>query len=480
MARRDSFSPDWLQRRLRTLLPNFPTVSLCVSLSGGADSVVLLAALAARTPKRTRLRAVHVHHGLHPNADQWSVHCSAIAKQLGVPLTTLRVKVARTRGVSLEAAAREARYEALAAELAPAEILLTAHHEDDQLETILLQLMRGAGIAGLAAMPEVAPFARGTRARPLLTRSRAELETWARANELTWVDDDTNADEQFDRNYLRRRVLPLIRERWSGAARAASRSARHAAEAKGLLDALALADIERASNGPALTVQALRTLAPDRRRNAVRYWIARAGHTVPDTTRLEEITTTLLDARADANPSVDWNTTRIQRHADQLTVQTRPIEQDVVAEQGRVAEQSLEGESVATKSAPPSATPAENEDTSWSWRASASIPLPAHCGTLSITPDLHGPVDLDSLPDTLVIRQRRGGEALRPKKGSRTRTLKALLQESRTPLADRAIVPLVFANDRLIAVADRWLDHSVQATSATPHRGRFRWRRHEP
>src|SRR5689334_5215062 len=124
MARRASFSADWLRQRLATLLPAFPNVSLCVALSGGIDSVVLLAALAARSRKRTRLRAVHVHHGLHANADQWSVHCSALAKQLDIPLTTLRVKVARSRGASVEAAAREARYEALAAELAPDEVLL--------------------------------------------------------------------------------------------------------------------------------------------------------------------------------------------------------------------------------------------------------------------------------------------------------------------------------------------------------------------
>ncbi len=414
------------------------------------DSAVLLAALAARLRKRTRLRAVHVHHGLHANADQWSEHCATLAKRFGVPLTTMRIKVARGRGDSLEAAARHARYEALAAELAPGEVLLTAHHEDDQLETVLLQLMRGAGVAGLAGMPEVAPFARGTLVRPLLSRSRAELEAWARANELTWVDDDTNANEQFDRNYLRRRVLPVLRERWPAAAHAASRSARHAAEAQGLLDALALADVERASNGASLSVQRLRALAPDRRRNAVRFWIARAGYTVPDTKRLREITTTLIDARADANPVVSWNATRVCRHADQLTL-----------------------ESVRSARA----TSSDADAIGWDWRAQPRIPLADTRGALEITPDPHGPIDLDALPTVLTIRQRRGGERLRPRRGGRTATVKSLLQSSHVPLAERAAMPLVFNDEQLVAVADRWVDHSIQATSTTQSRARLHWHR---
>jgi tRNA(Ile)-lysidine synthase len=472
-----AFTAEWVERRVAALVPTHPHASLCVALSGGLDSVVLLASLAgdrrvrARKSRgglrsrRTSLRAVHVHHGLHANADKWSEHCAALARKLGVPLTTLRVKVARTRGSSREAAAREARYEALARALEPDEILLTAHHQDDQLETVLLQLMRGAGIAGLAAMPEVAPFARGLLVRPLLTRTRAELEEWARAQGLTWMEDDTNENEQLDRNYLRRRVLPLIRERWPSASRAVSRSARHAAEAQRLLDTLALADIERASNGRALSVQHLRSLSSDRRRNAVRYWIARAGHTLPDSTRLDEVTRTLLDARPDSNPTVVWNTSRIHRHAGYLHLEGEPDAPLSTTMRKRAASTPIEDAS----------TPVE--DKVWNWRARSTTSLDGARGSLSIESDPHGPIDLDTLPDTLIIRTRRGGERLRPKPRGRTRALKSLLQESHTPLAERATMPLVFANDHLIAVADRWLDHSIQAHATTRHRGRLRWSR---
>jgi tRNA(Ile)-lysidine synthase len=488
-----AFSPEWLAQRLAALLVDFPDVALCVALSGGLDSVTLLAALAARqstrAPARSRkashtrsrprgrhlegLRAVHVHHGLHPNADKWSEHCSTIAAQLRVPLTVLRVKVARPRGSSLEAAARDARYKALATELWPGEVLLTAHHEDDQLETVFLQLMRGAGVAGLAAMPEVTHFGQGLLARPLLTRPRANLEEWATSQVLTWIDDDSNADEQLDRNYLRRRVLPIIRERWPSAAPSVARSARHAAEAQRLLDTLALADVERACDGTALSVQRLRVLDADRRRNALRFWIARSGFTVPDTRRLDEITGPLLDAREDANPQVQWNTTVIQRHADLLSIRT-------AAKNARSdAKTNVRTNAVSNAQQRPasSVTTTQAEVTEWNWRALSRLELGAAHGALSIAPDPHGPLDLDALPDALTIRSRQGGERLRPSRGRPTKTLKSLFQEASIPLLDREHMPLLFAGDRLIAAADRWLDSSIQSTPETPNRGRLRWHR---
>jgi len=457
-----AFSPGWLAARLASLLPAFPGVSLCVALSGGVDSVTLLAALAslqgesARTrarPKRAArsgiaLRAIHVHHGLHPNADQWTDHCRALARRLAVPLVVLRVEVARPRGASLEAAARNARYAALAKALRPGEVLLTAHHQDDQLETVFLQLLRGAGIAGLAAMPEIAPFAQGQLVRPLLGRTRAELESWARDHDLDWVEDDSNVNERFDRNYLRRTVLPLVRARWPGAGASVARSARHAAEARRLLDALALADVERASVGASLSVQTLRALDRDRCRNALRFWIARRGATVPDTRRLDELAGPLLDARADANPRVQWNDTALERHADILSIR------DI---------------SNAT------AAGAESDAVMWDWRASPRLQLVASGGTLAIVSDRLGPLDLDALAPALSVRRRRGGERLRPRENARTRTLKALLQEARIRPAERDRLPLIYSDDRLIAVADRWLDASAQATAKTQRRGRFRW-----
>lgn len=451
-----AFGPEWLESRLGSLLPGYPGVPLCVAFSGGVDSVALLAALARRdgaggrgVRARRVLRAIHIHHGLHPNADQWSDHCRKLARHFKVPLTVVRVKVSAARGDSVEAAARDARYTAFAHALKPGEALLTAHHQDDQLETVLLQLLRGAGIAGLAAMPDVAPFERGLLVRPLLQRTRAELEAWVREQGLACVDDDSNANDRFDRNYLRRNVLPLIRARWPSAAAAVARSARHAAEARRLLESLARADVERAANGAALSVQVLRTLDPDRRRNAVRFWIARAGHSLPDTRRLEEIVGPLLDARADANPFVSWNGVTIRRASGVLSIETSRTRGPRSAEQ------------VALQ---------------WDWRKSPMLELPSTGGSLAIEADRHGPIDLDALPPLLAVQRRQGGESLRPRPGGRTRRLKALLQEARVPASERDRLPLLFADTRLVAVADRWVDASVQATAGSVRRGRLHFR----
>jgi tRNA(Ile)-lysidine synthase len=452
--RRGEFGPDWLRDRLTQLLPGFPDVAICVGLSGGLDSTALLAALAEVRSDGFRLRALHVNHGLHANAKSWSAHCRKIARRLGVPLRVLSVQVVREHGASLEEAARVARYRCFAEQLRGGEALLTAHTQDDQLETVLLQLFRGSGLPGLAAMPAVAPLGSGMLARPLLGCSRLQLEAWVRARELTWVEDDTNLDERFDRNYLRRSVLPAVRQRWPGAAAAVARSARHAAEAQRLLATLARVDLERASDGPSLSVKALRSLGPDRRRNVLRLWITSAGRTAPDTRRLEEIAGPLIDARADAHPHVEWETAvarrvSVTRQADLLSL----AERELVLNSGTPAAQLA-----------------------WEWRQSRRCPLPDG-GALELTPERHGPIDLDALPPRLGITWRRGGERLRVRRGGPRRALKSLLQEAHVPLAERGRLPLILADGALIAAADLWIDESVRASPEARHRGRLLWRK---
>ena len=443
-----AFGPEWLLGRLAEQFADFPHTPLCVALSGGIDSTALLAALAAGG-KDLELRAMHVDHGLHADSRRWSAHCRRLARELGVPLKVLRITVPRERGTSLEEAARAERYRGLAAQLVPGEALLTAHTQDDQLETVLLQLFRGCGLAGLAAMPPLAALGRGWLVRPLLERTRADLEAWVRGRGLRWVEDDTNADERFDRNYLRRRVLPAVRARWSGAGAAVARSARHAAEAQRLLEALGRADVERASDGAALSVKVLRMLSPARRRNALRCWITARGRALPDARRLEQIAGAVLEARPDAHPQVTWGKVRIERHADRLSI-------------GEVAV--------------PSAEPLSPWEITWDVRAGARRELPGGRGVLELRPDPHGPLDLDALWGELSVRGRRGGERLRVRRGGARRALKSLLQEARVPLEQRARLPLIFRSGTLIAAADLWLDESVRAASGTRRRGRLIWK----
>jgi tRNA(Ile)-lysidine synthase len=381
------------------------------------------------------------------------------------------VKVERARGESLEAEARKARYAALAKELQPGEALLTAHHEDDQLETVLLQLLRGAGVAGLAGMPEQAPFANGVLLRPLLGVTRAELESGLTARGIGWIEDDTNADERLDRNYLRRKVLPLLRARWPSAAATVSRSARHAAEAKGLLDVLARADVEISADGPALSVTRLRALDAPRRRNALRFWIARAGHPLPDARRLDEIAGPMLAARPDANPEVRWNHTIARRHAGRLTLGLADRTGDTAAHNRHASREAAPSAEISPKRR----TSTDAAELSWHWRNSPEIALPAAGGHLSLRRDARGRLDLEALPEALTIRARRGGERLRPQRAGRTRTLKALFREAKVPAHERGAIPLLFAGDKLVAVANLWLDASVQATAASKARGTVVW-----
>lgn len=438
-------------------VPDYPKARLCVAVSGGADSATLLALLAAVRDARPargrpRLRAAHVHHHLQSGASDWARRSRALARRFRVPFKVLHARVSRGKRRSLEADARDARYELLREGLAEREVLLTAHHADDQLETVLLQLLRGAGVKGLAAMPSMQRFGRGWLARPLLGFDRDAILGYARAVGIEWSEDPMNLDERFDRSFLRLRVTPLLRARWPGGAEAVSRSARHAAEAQRLLDALARVDVERASDGDALTVRALRVLDPARRRNALRFWIAATGATLPDARRLHEIAGPLLAARADARPVVTWSTHAVRRDGDRLRLEALPAE-------GRRTSQAD--------------APAQ----SWPWKCNASLTLAGGGGTLRLVVDPHGPIDLERLPDEVRVERRKGGEELQPRAEGPLRSLKSLLQAAKISAAERERMPLLKADGRLLAAGDRWIDVSIRALTDAPRRARLVWRR---
>ncbi len=422
------------------------TAPLCVAFSGGEDSTALLGLLAELPALKPRLRALHIDHGLHPHSGRWARAARASCRALGVPFATRRLTLARARGESLEAVARAGRYAALAGALAPGEVLLTAHHLEDQLETVLLQLLRGAGLPGLAAMPGAMPLGAGWLLRPLLGVPRAQLRAWVQARGLRCSEDPANADASFDRNYLRHQVLPLIVSRWRGAAGAVARSARHIAAAQELLDGLARTDVARAADGAALSVAALRALPPARRRNALRFWISQSGRILPDARRLEEIAVVLLAARVGANPVVRWGSVQVQRHAGRLTL-----------EELRPAAQAFE--------------------ITWNPRRKSRLALPWGLGHLQLAPAAHGLIDADALPAQVTVRSRRGGERLRPRPGGPSRTLKSLLQTEAISLSERQQLPLLFADEQLLAAGDLWVDARWQPGAKTAKRLRLIWHR---
>lgn len=307
------------------MLPPLPAerhhAPLLLAFSGGLDSTALLHRLASDPSFRgNNLRAVHVHHGLHAQADAWATHCQRFCDTLGVTLLVVRVDVARDSGEGLEAAARQARYAAIRDMLAPGEVLVTAHHRDDQAETFLLRALRASGPDGLAAMRDWRAFAHGWHWRPLLRTPRSALLAYAERHGLDWIEDPSNADADFDRNFLRQRVLPLLRERWPHADAAFARSAQLSAEASGLLaeaDARALATAATL-DARTLSVSALLALPAPRRSRVLRCWIRRLGLPPLPAEGLARIETELLPARADAEARFDWHGATIRRWRDLL------------------------------------------------------------------------------------------------------------------------------------------------------------------
>ena len=292
-----------------------------VGYSGGLDSTVLLHALAKRRADLPgRLMAIHVNHGLQPAATDWQRHCESVCQALNVDLTVKRIDVDVTQGESLEAVARQGRYGVFADCLQAGDCLLLAHHLDDQLETFLLQALRGAGVAGLAAMPPVNDFAEGKVVRPLLSVERQTLLTWAEQQNLTWIHDLSNQDIRFDRNYLRHEIVPRLKERWPAAAVTVARAARHCAEALELLTAQARDDLTRyrIPGGQSLALQALRDLPRPRAKQVLRYWLAEAGFKVPPANKLEQIFADMLAARPDRLPCVRWAGVELRRYRDRL------------------------------------------------------------------------------------------------------------------------------------------------------------------
>jgi len=428
-----------------------PRPRIVVAFSGGIDSTVLAHALAKQRRKFGALRLVHVDHGLQAASGEWSRHCASVARSLRLAFISLKADIRRKRGESPEAAAREARYSLLSQAMEPGEVLVTAQHRDDQVETLLLQLFRGAGVAGLAAMPRIADFGPGRIARPLLNEARAGIEQYARKHRLRWVEDPTNMELHFARNFVRAKLLPIIREQWIGADLAIARSAAHMAEAAELLGSLAQRDLARVVDGDGLNVAGLRALPKPRRRNVLRAYIASFGIEAPSTAQMMEIAGSLLAARPDAQPEIAWHGAVMRRRGGRLALQVK-------------SQDGLEAV-------------AEKFSKSWDWKRHRQCVLNRAGETLTLLDDAAGAIDLDRLPALLEIRARAGGEKLRPGVRARTQTLKKLIQAAKISVEERAQLPLLFSGERLVAAGDRWIDASVASKDKSRRRARLIWGR---
>lgn len=414
------FSISQLAKALTRISTHAPPARYWVGFSGGLDSTVLLHSLSQLPAGRPEIIAVHINHGLHPNAADWAAHCRQICRNWDIRLEVVAVNAQPEPGESPEAAARRARYAAFRDLLKPGDYLLTAQHQDDQAETLLLQLLRGGGPAGLAAMPRVSRFAAGRHARPLLPFSRQALQAYAEAESLTWVEDGSNTNLGFDRNYLRRKVLPLLRSRWPGYAKTLARAARHQAEAAALLAETAAADFAAVTgNYPdALSVSRLREFSNIRQRNIIRHWVKKQTLDLPTEAVLDQITATLA-AAPDRCPVVCWGRTEARRYRDDIFFLRRELHTDLA-------------------------------NRTYTWAPNTTLALPALGLTLN-----RGELESQGvvLPATgLQARFRRGGERITLPGRQHSHSLKKLLQERGVPPWLRERLPLIYEGERLVAV----------------------------
>ncbi len=387
-----------------------------IAYSGGLDSHVLLH-LMARMP--VRLQAVHINHGVSPHAVQWAEHCARVCQALNVnlvqhTLTNQNVNPAH----SPEDQLRQSRYQVIAKLLQPHDILLTAHQQNDQAETVLLQLVRGAGPKGLAAMPRVKPFAAGLHVRPLLDFTRADLINYARAHQLQWIEDESNGDETFTRNFLRHQIMPLLINRWPSVTHTIARSAEHCATTQEFIDNTTQQLLLEVMGTQAETISVKKFLQlPSYQQNHVlRAWILRANFPLPSSAKMQQILQTILHARADRIPHVAWGDVEIRRYRDDLFL--------LCGLEKNFKHQVIE------------------------WNFAENLLLPG-VGQLRAVQAQQG--FRRDIP-TVTVRFRQGGETLRLPGRKHHHDLKKLFQQWGVPTWLRDRVPLIYVENTLAAV----------------------------
>ena len=444
----NSKSPDTVQAQLLISLERlvsgvcnldeaFSQPGLLIALSGGLDSIVLLSIAArwqldkAQKDHKPKLRAVYVDHGLQSQSAAWGEHCAALCKTLNVEFSVQKVVVDLDSDLSPEAAARDARYQAFESLLAANELLCTAHHADDQIETLLMQLMRGAGVQGLGGMPPFRKFAASYLLRPLLDLSREQLLRYARDNGLDWCEDPSNSDTRYDRNFIRHEVMPSIKTRWPGASASVSRSASHCREAVALLNDLALLDLGMLDPGmpdvgapdysaqSVLSVDRLKPLSLVRCKNALRYWIVSNGYQAPSQSQLEQVLTDLVHAHNESHGRISFGQAQIARYRHQLYVAARGTFDPVPDFEYQWNDCSQ---------------PLFIREANWQLSAQNRPRLLAGYGT------------------TLTVRNRRGGERWRSANGNHSTSVKSLLQQRHIPPWERCRLALVFSGEVLVDI----------------------------
>ena len=426
-----------------------PEIPILVGFSGGVDSTVLLHSLVTHVPQRQYI-AVHVNHGLSTYAQQWQSHCQQEAERLGIPFVAERVQIDRSAG-NIEQQARQARYASFAKHLRPSGAIVLGHHRDDQQETVLLRLLRGSGPKGLSGMARNRSFNSGQLLRPLLAIGQSEIKDYARAYGLEWIDDDSNTDDRFDRNFLRNVVVPKLNERWPASAQTLSRAAELMRDYDQLADILAQQDLNssglrRERCGFSVDDQHWHQWPGIRRNNVLRAVLRRVGFPELSQAILEQIEIQLFPAEVepDSQATVSWADVCIRRFNQRLYF-------------------------IDNRAVTPVQSDANNAHKQRSWLGQEPMVL-ADGSYLSLARG--GSFAWDGQPLTIAFR--RGGERCHPHTRQHSQTLKKLLQESKLEPWLRDRIPLIKQGGEIVAVGDLWVEHGYSTDDQNLGYG-FHW-----
>ena len=434
-----SLTAEYLIQQLNQFADQNNITTWCLAYSGGIDSQVLLHLLHL---SKFNVSAIYIDHGLQAQSVDWAKHCYQQCEQLGIPFQVIKVDATAARGESPEAAARKARYAALKNCIEENTCLLTAQHQDDQTETIMLQLLRGAGAAGLSGMPEITDFGCGWHARPLLNISQQQIEDYANLNCLSWVEDPSNQHLNYDRNYLRHSVMPGLQKRWPALNKTLSIFASQQAENTRLLNVLAEQDLRSSLlEESRLAINQLNKLDDARLRNALRYWVKSVNKPMPSRAVLEQIVQQIKNYSHDSAVLISWANVEVRCFRDMLFCLNKL---------------------------------SHDASQFFNWDMKNDLLLPSIEKKISFkrtsADNNQFVLDTEKLNLPITVRFRQGGERIRPAGRDGSHDLKSLFQESAVPGWQRDRIPLLFVDEELVAVVGYWLsdDFAVKGEGVLP------------
>ena len=402
-----------------------------IALSGGVDSMVLLDLLSKAKRSSDVIKAIHINHNLHESSKEWVDFAKDACKKYKLPLIIESINP-KQEGFGLEAEAREQRYKKFKEIILDNECLLTAHHLDDQIETMLFRIFRGTGLDGLRSIRKKAKFGKGLLCRPLINIPREAIEQYAKLNDIKWIEDPSNKNIDFDRNYLRNNIVPSIKKRWPNAQKTITRHSSLAENNQKLLHELAKEDIGEIEKFNVLDIGILSNKSSLRINNIFRFMILKNKMGIPSLKVLENGIETLINAKSDS-PIITWDGFSIRRYKDTLYFFNPDLKQD------------------------------EIRPLKMKWFIDETINLGGNRGSIQARFIKGQGIALNKCPKSLEIKYRKGGEQIKPSGHKITKSLKNLFQENNVLPWVRDQIPLFYLDEELISVGDLWFNQDYKA-----------------